>query len=189
MIVNKVPVFVFHRHKSTDNKGTKNNSTKINRTGIHLHARLAVAILLFLFMITEAVAGPEPVKNYLRIEKNKSTDTDDLEIKSIGVLGFKNNSVGHVDLISLQSEKNGDGLALEFGGGYVFNWYISLFMGLGISLGYNSDIDDAITAYYPEAGIVVDITNKFGLTVSAKRYHRLYDENEVIVMMGLLFRN
>lgn len=62
------------------------------------------------------------------------------------------------------------------------------FLGLGISLGYNWDNEDFIATYYPEAGIVVDITKNFGLTVSKKRIFNLYGQDEDIIMLGLVFR-
>jgi len=39
-----------------------------------------------------------------------------------------------------------------------------------------------------EAGIVVDITDNFGLTVSARRIYNLYDQHEDIIMLGIVFR-
>lgn len=55
-------------------------------------------------------------------------------------------------------------------------------------LGYNWDKDDYIAAYFPEVGIVMDFTKTFGITVSGKRYFNLYEEDEDIVMLGLVFR-
>lgn len=60
--------------------------------------------------------------------------------------------------------------------------------GVRISLGYNLDDEDFIATYYPEAGIVVEITNNFGLTVSKKRIFNLYGRDEDIIMLGLVFR-
>jgi hypothetical protein len=55
-------------------------------------------------------------------------------------------------------------------------------------LGYNWDKDDYIAAYYPEAGVVIDFTKTFGATVSVKRYFNLYEEDENIFMLGVVFR-
>jgi len=174
MIQNKAPMFFYHRNKSANK---------------HPYIRFTVVILLFLFLLTEATAGSGSEKDYLRIEKNRPAVTDDLEITSIGALILKENMVGHVNLSSMKSVKHGDAVAFDMGGGFAFNWDVSLFLGFGISLGYNTDNDEIITAYYPEAGIVIDITNTFGITVSTKRFHHLYEENDDIVMMGLVFRN
>lgn len=178
MIANKVPAILWQI------KGRQN----MNNGTLPLILFIA-AILLYLFPFSEVTAGPQAEKNYLHIQKEVSSESDDLEVISIGALVLKDNKVGHVDLSSLKSVKNGDAITLDFGGGFAFNWDLSLFIGFGISLGYNTDNDDTIAAYYPEAGAIWDITNKFGISVSAKRYYHLYDENEDMVMMGLVFRN
>lgn len=137
----------------------------------------------------DVTVRPVSDKYYLRIEKSKSAEEDDVDIKSIGMLAFKEQFIGHVDLKHLQSKLNGNGTTIDFGGGYVFNWGISLYLSLGVSLGYNNDNSDYLTSYYPEAGIVADITRKIGVTVSTKRYHHLYAQNDNTIMMGLVFRN
>jgi len=174
MTINMLPIFVRQNH----NTGRK-----------HLNTQLAASIVLLFFLLSGMNARAEPDKNYLRIAKSKVSDTIDLETTSIGALVFQKNMMGHVDLTQLESIIDGKSLVLEFGGGYVFNWDVSLFLGFGISAGYNSGNNDYITAYYPEAGIVLDVTRKFGLTVNTKRYHHLYKENEAIVTVGFVFRN
>ena len=96
--------------------------------------------------------------------------------------------VGYAKLSYLESDINGTGSTLDLGGGYSFNNDVSLYLLLGVSLGYNWDKDDYIAAYFPEVGIVMDITKTFGITVSGKRYFNLYEEDEDIVMLGLVFR-
>lgn len=150
---------------------------------------LLTVTLSSLLIASEVAARPGTEKNYLRIEQNKIDETDDLTITSLGQLVFKQDMMGHVELSQLKSDINGKAYSLEFGGGYVYNWDISLFFGLGIALGYNSDKDDYIAAYFPEAGAVIDITNTFGITANVKRYHNLYEQEDVIVMLGLVFRN
>lgn len=150
--------------------------------------QLVVTFVLLFFLLSGANARPEQDKNYLRLEQNKSSDKNDLKISSIGALAFIKNTQGHIDLSYLESDIHGNELALDLAGGFVFNWDVSLFLGLGISLGYNTDKEDFIGAYYPEAGIVWDMTESFGITVSAKRFYHRYEENEDIVMMGLVFR-
>lgn len=130
----------------------------------------------------------EPDKSYLRIEQSKPSDENDLTITTIGGLIFEENMLAHVDLSYLDSDLNGQGATLDFGGGYVINWDVSLFLGVGASLGYNWDDEGVIATYYPEAGIVVDITNNFGLTVSVRRIFNLYDEDVDVIMLGIVFR-
>lgn len=162
-------------------------SRKKSTAACFLNIQPVVYLLLFLFLLSGFSAKAETSKNYLRIERSLSNERDDLTVTSIGGLVFKENTAAHIDLSYLESDINGDGLALDLGVGYVFNWDVSLFLGVGVSLGHNWDNDDAIAAYYPEAGLVVELAKSFGLTVSAKRYFNLYDENEDIVKIGLLF--
>lgn len=160
----------------------------LNEGAVDSRVQFVVSMLLFLFLLSDVNARPEPDKAFLRIEQSKSSETNELKITSIGALVFKKDTMGHGDITQLKSDADGKSLALELGGGYVFNWRASLYLGLGISLGYNSDKDDYIAAYFPQAGIVVDVTKTFGIMVSAKRYHHLYEEEDTVVMMGLVFR-
>ena len=151
-------------------------------------ARFVFFILLFFSLISSVNARTKPDKGYLRIQQAQSSEKNDLKITSLGALAFTDNRGGHIDLTYLESEKHGDVVALDFGGGYAFNWDVSLFLGLGITLGYNQDKDDTIGAYYPEASIVLDVTESFGISATVKRYHYLYGENDAVVMVGVVFR-
>jgi hypothetical protein len=158
----------------------------INSFQLFIHA--AVSILLFSVFVSGVTAEPQPNKYYFRIETNKLTDNNDLEVSKLGALAIKENMVGHVDLAYLESDVNGNALALELGGGFAYNWYVSPYISLGVSLGYNWDKEEFIAAYYPEVGVVADISKSFGVTLSGKRYYSLYEEDEDIVMLGLVFR-
>jgi len=96
--------------------------------------------------------------------------------------------VGHVDLSYLESDTNGNAMALDFGAGFAFNWHVSPYLSIGASLGYNWDKDEAIAAYFPEVGVVVDLAKNFGITLSGRRYYSLYEQDEDIIMLGLVFR-
>jgi hypothetical protein len=163
---------------------SKNRATK---NGGYL--LLVAAIILSLSTVQNAAARSLSDKYYLRIAKSKDSEKTDLDITSIGVLAFQKNYVGYVDLNRLESDINGNATTLDFGGGYVFNWDVSLYLSLGASLGYNKTNSDRLAAYYPEIGIVADITKNLGITASTKRYHRLYEENENIIMIGIVFRD
>ncbi len=165
---------IFHR---------QNNSTNMRRLDIQFMAY----VLLFILLLSGASAQAGSKKNYLQIERNLATENNDLTVMSIGGLLFDQNTGSHIDLTYLESDTNGKGLTLDLGGSYVFRWQVSFFAGMGIALGYNWDNDDYIASYYPEIGAVYDITKKFGVTVSGKRYFNLYDKPENIVKLGLLF--
>lgn len=148
----------------------------------------AATLVLFLALFSDVYAMAEPDKKYLRIQQSQSSETNDLEISSIGALVFTEDGAGHLDLTYIQSDIHGDLVGLDFGGGYVFNWDLSLYLGLGVSLGYNGDKEDFNASYYPEASIILDITSTFGISAAVKRYQHLYGEKDTIVMLGLVFR-
>jgi hypothetical protein len=150
--------------------------------------QFAISILIFFSLFSSVNAGAEPNKTYLRLEQSKLSDKNDLKISSIGALAFKGNTEGHIDLSYLESDIHGNEWALDLGGGYVLGGDVSLFLGLGITLGYNEVKDDFIGAYYPEVGIVLDVSKTFGITIRAKRFYNRYEKNEEVVMVGLVFR-
>ncbi len=152
-----------------------------------LNVQFMAHILLFILLLSGASAQAGSKKNYLQIERSLPTENNDLTVTSIGGLLFDKNAGSHIDLTYLESDTNGKGLTLDVGGSYVFRWEVSFFAGIGVALGYNWDNDDYIASYYPEIGAVYDITKKFGVTVSGKRYFNLYDKPENIVKLGLLF--
>jgi len=175
MVSNRFPLFFYRKDASSNSR--------------ILPTRITAFILLTFVLITEVSAAEMLEKNYLRIQHNVPSYNDNLSSTSIGMLAIHNSLVGMVDLTYLQSEPYGDAVTLDLGAGYAFDWVVSPYLLLGISLGYNQDQEDAIAAYFPEAGLVLEFTNTFGITVSAKRYYSLYEKDESIVMLGLLFRN
>lgn len=174
MFLNKIELFGYRL-----NRRTRDN---------HLYTQFKASLLLSFFMLSSAAATAAPDKHYLAIEHNLSSDKNDLDITSVGMLSLKGNIVSSLKLSYLKSDIEGTGSTLDLGGGYSFNGDVSLYFLLGASLGYNWDRDDYIAAYFPEVGVVMDITKSFGITVSGKRYFNLYDEDEDIVMLGLVFR-
>jgi len=160
----------------------------LNKGTGKLCAQLFAYIFLFFTLFSTVNAGSMQTKNYLRLEQSKLSETYDFKISSIGALAFIGNKQGHIDLSYLESDFDKNEWTVDIGGGYVFNGDMSLFLGLGISLGYDQSNEDFISAYYPEVGLVVDVSESFGITVSAKRFYNRFDENEDIIMMGLVFR-
>ena len=113
----------FSRLFSIRNKITKNS----------FYLLLPATILLSFFLVSDVTARSLSDKYYLRIEQSKSSEETDLDITSFGVLAFKKELVGLINLTHLESDINGNGVTLDFGGGYVFNWGISLYISLGVS--------------------------------------------------------
>ena len=174
MFLNKIKIFLCRFNKSTRNRHRRN--------------RLKAFLWLPLFMLPGVSSTAAPDKNYLAIEHSISSDKNDIDITSLGMLSLKDNIASFIKLSYLESDINGTGSTLDLGGGYTLNGDVSLYLLLGVSLGYNWDKDDYIAAYFPEVGIVMDFTKKFGITLSGKRYFNLYEEDEDIVMLGLVFR-
>lgn len=152
-------------------------------------ANMHTCSFLLAFCFPSIVWATDAEEIFLRIERSKQTDDMDLRVTSLGVFGMNKGMIGHVELSYIESIGNGDGLALDFGGGVSFRAGVTFFLGAGFLLGYNGDNSDVISAYYPEAGIVLPITKTFSLVATGKRYYKLYgnSEDEDVVMFGLLF--
>ena len=163
------------------------SKTVFNRIRIYFQI-ITSAICLFLICLSGVAAVAQPDKYYLRIGHGESHDSNEINVTTLGVVSLKDNMVGHFDLSYLDSDTNGQAAALEFGAGFAFNWYVSPYLSIGASLGYNWDKDEAVAAYFPELGVVVDVTKRFGITFSGRRYYSLYQEDEDIIMLGLVFR-
>jgi len=139
-----------------------------------------------LILVSAPIFGANTGENFLRIGRSTQSDTD-LRITSIGGFGFSDGKIGHVDLSYIQSVNEGDGLAMDAGAAYAFNAGATFFVGGGFLLGYNWDKNGIIGAFYPEAGVAVNITKSLGVTFSTKRYFNLYDNTEDVIMFGLFF--
>ncbi|MFC1589441.1 hypothetical protein ACFL3P_04120 [Pseudomonadota bacterium] len=145
----------------------------------------AASFFLLLSAATIALAD----QSNLRLEQNKESDLNDLKITSIGALAFKKDMASHIDLVHRESDLNGNSLALDLGGGYVFPGSISLYLGVGISLDYNSTSEEFSDLYYGEVGLVLDITKKLGITIRQQHFFHRADDYEEVIMLGVLFRH
>ena len=163
------------------------SKTVFNRIRIYFQI-ITSAICLFLIGLSGVAADAQPDKYYLRIGHGESHNSNEINVTTLGVVSLKGNMMGHFDLSYLDSDTNGQAAALEFGAGFAFNWYVSPYLSIGATLGYNWDKDEAVAAYFPELGVVVDVTKRFGITFSGRRYYSLYQEDEDVIMLGLVFR-
>ena len=148
-----------------------------------------ISLLFFFLLLSAATTSTAAKKSFLRLEQNQRSELNDFKITSIGGLVIEDNMEAHIDLLHLESDMIGNSMALDFGGGYVFGGDISLFLGVGISLDYNFDSDVFKDKYYSEAGVVLDITNRFSITARKQHFFHQADDYEEIIMMGLLFRH
>jgi hypothetical protein len=155
----------------------------------HRMFRFAAFIVLSLIINSGIAAEVEQEKFYIRIAHGVSSDSNNLGVTSLGALSLENNMIGHADLTYLDSENDGKAISLEFGAGLAYDWHLSPYLSIGASLGYNWDSEEYLAAWFPEIGLIVNITDRFGVSVSGRRYYSLYQEDEDIVSLGLVFRN
>lgn len=104
MSLNKIQIFVYRLNKSACN----------NRR----YTQLKATLLLSFFMLSGVSATAAPDKYYLAIEHNISSDKNDLDITSVGVLSLKGNMASYAKLSYLESDIDGKGSTLDLGGGY-----------------------------------------------------------------------
>lgn len=150
-------------------------------------SRIACTLLLLCgSALTVAYSAPgDSERGYFRISQSKESEKHDLDIVSLGSLSVRADRIAHFDLTRIKSLQHGDAWSINFGAGY---HYQSLYLSLGVALGRNTDTDDNQFAYYPEAGLILDLTSELAATISIKRYHRLYREDDSVVMVGILIR-
>jgi len=133
------------------------------------------------------VFGNEPENAYLVIETNKRSKDGPLLV-SIGALGIGSDKGTRIGLSYIEAANKEKSLVFDFGVGVTLKRSLfTIYVGGGGLLGYNGSRKKLARGYYPEAGILIDITKKFGLIASAKRYINLFPETENVVMFGLLF--
>ena len=142
-------------------------------------------LIMALIPVSNSTATAD--KGYLRIEGAIYSEEPSFDVTSIGALVFENNLVGSMNISHLDSDLNGSAATMDLGGGFALRGRISLLLLLGVSVGYNWDTDDLVTAYYPEISLVSEVTSKIGISLSGKRYINLYDKYEDVIMLGLIF--
>ena len=74
--------------------------------------KVTLDLFLLIFLVPNLVLGANTGETFLRIERNKQTETD-LRVTSIGGFGLRGGQVGHADLSYIESANDGDGLAME----------------------------------------------------------------------------
>ena len=144
------------------------------------------AILLVSYLFSGQALAIEPERNYLLIERSKTTDTGFVST-TIGAFGLSNNMFAHLNLSYLESGSNGRGSVIDLGLGYSYKLGVNFFAGAGYMLGYNPKKSEVINAYYPEVGIAAEFTPQFGVVVSGKRLYKIYGQREDVISFGLLF--
>lgn len=185
-------LFLNNRNMTPAILNTTSKSNRYKMAVLHGHHRVFrfVAFIVLSLLVHSGIAAEAGQENfYIRAAHGVSSDSNGTGITSLGALSLENNMIGHADLTYLDSENDGKALSLEFGAGVAYDWQLSPYLSIGASLGYNWDSEEYIAAWFPEIGLIVNITNRFGVSVSGRRYYSLYEEDEDIVSLGLVFRN
>ena len=134
-----------------------------------LYTQLKATLLLSFFMLSGVSATAAPDKYYLAIEHNISSGNDDLDVTSVGMLSLKDNMAGFAKLSYLESDIDEKGSTLDLGGGYSFNGDVSLPIFLKSALWWT-------------------LQKHLELRSAANDILYLYEKDEDIVMLGLVFR-
>jgi len=154
-----------------------------------LYLTTASSLIVGSLILPQAeAAGQENM--LLRIAKSRPSDEiKDPEIASIGALAINDENLGFFDLINFQSELEGEIWGFDFGLGYPFSSKGSpliIYLGFGLTLGYNTDQSDYILGYYPGAGLIYSVKQGVGITATANRYYNVYDDSTDAIMVGVV---
>lgn len=146
---------------------------------------LAGASLLLLFGAMGAAAAAEQETSMLQFAQRKHSQGDPL-ITTVGVYGVRAGTAAHWDIAQYNDPQQGEAWATEFGAGYLLPTRVNVFIGGGFVAGYRRKGGEYFSAWYPEVGAVVPLIDGLGVSVSRKRYQKLYQKLEDVVMFGLV---
>ncbi|MBI3776519.1 MAG: hypothetical protein HY273_13425 [Gammaproteobacteria bacterium] len=146
---------------------------------------LAVAVLVFLFGTSAATQAADPETSMLQFAQRKHSQGDPL-ITTFGIYGVRAGTAAHWDLAQYNDPQHGEAWATEFGAGYLLPTRVNVYIGGGFVAGYRRNGGEYFGAWYPEIGAVVLLTDGLGVSVSRKRYQKLYQQIEGVVMFGLV---
>jgi hypothetical protein len=146
---------------------------------------LAVFHLCVTLSLPVAQAADAEV-SMLHLAQRKQSEGDPT-ITLIGAFATRGTTAAHFDLAQYRDAVKGEAWAMEFGAGYLIPTQVNVFAGGGIVAGYRRQDGDFFGAYYPEAGAVIALTPALGVSASKKRYFKLFQEVEDVVMFGVVF--
>lgn len=115
----------------------------------------------------------------------RNTSEGDPRITSIGVFSTETGTAAHFDLVQYDDARKGEAWAVEFGAGYLLPTQIPVYIGGGVALGYRRQGGEYYSAWYPEAGAVLQLLPGLGVSVSKKRYQKLFGKTEDVLMFGV----
>jgi len=146
---------------------------------------LAVVSLLLLAGASGMSNAADPETSMLQFAQRKHSQGDPL-VTTIGIYGVRAGTAAHWDFAQYNDPVRGEAWATEFGAGYLLPTRVNLYFGGGLVAGYRRNGGEYFGAWYPEVGAVVLLTDGLGVSVSRKRYQKLYQQIEDVVMFGLV---
>ncbi len=145
---------------------------------------LAMAGLLLLAVSGVAQAA-DPEISMLQFAQRKPSQGGP-QVTTLGIYGVRAGTAAHWDIAQYNDPQHGEAWATEFGAGYLLPTRVNVFIGGGVVAGYRRNGGEYFGAWYPEAGAVVVLMDGLGVSVSRKRYQKLYQKIEDVVMFGLV---
>lgn len=145
--------------------------------------RLIIILGMLLVGVVQSASAAEAT--LLNIAQ-RNTSEGDPGITSIGVFSTETGTAAHFDLVQYNDASKGEAWSVEFGAGYLLPTQVNLFIGGGVVMGYRRQGGEYFSAWYPEAGAVLQLLPGLGVSVSKKRYQKLFKEVEDVVMFGVV---
>jgi len=145
----------------------------------------AVAALLLLVGVSGLANAAESEVSMLQFTQRKPSQGNPL-ITTIGMYGVRSGTAAHWDIAQYNDPQQGEAWATEFGAGYLLPTRVNVFIGGGFVAGYRRKGGEYFGAWYPEVGAVMLLTDGLGVSVSRKRYQKLFQQLEDVVMFGFV---
>ncbi len=141
--------------------------------------------LLLLFGASGAACAAELETSMLHFAQRKDAEGEP-RITTLGVYAARAGTAAHWDVAQYNDPQRGEAWATEFGAGYLLPTRVNVFIGGGIVAGYRRNGGDYFGAWYPEIAAVMQLTDGLGVSVSRRRYQKLYQQVEDVMMFGLV---
>lgn len=148
--------------------------------------KIILLLTIFISVANSTLVFAAPKEStLLRIERRNPSEGEP-EITNVGAFGAGGGKYAHLDVSYLKSKKDGNGWGLDVGGGYLLPTTAILYLGAGFLLGDNVEQHKLIDAFYPEVGVIINVTSEFGISASKKRYFHLNGRTEDVIMLGIV---
>lgn len=146
---------------------------------------LALVSIVLLAGANGAIHAAEAETSMLHFAQRKNSESGP-RITTLGIYAVRAGTSAHFDVAQYRDPQRGEAWAAEFGAGYLLPTRVNVFIGGGVVAGYRRAGGEYFGAWYPEIGAVVPLTDGLGVSVSQRRYQKLYQRNEEVLMFGLV---